>query len=70
MAIKPTDFHKKRKSTPEYEVITDKDEEKLASAACCVCDGPGSTCNPEQPSGMGMITTSAAAQVFAFWHAR
>ncbi len=68
MAIKPTEFHKKvRKPLPEYEVITDKDEEKLASAACCICDGPGSLCDPESPSTTGQFTTAAAAQVFAFW---
>ncbi len=69
MAIKPTDFHKKRsKPLPEYEVIDDK--EKLESAPCCVCDGPGSTCNPENPTGAGSLSTSAGAQIFAFWQGR
>ncbi len=68
MSIKPTEFHKKvRKPLTEYEVITDKDEEKLASAACCICDGPGSGCTPEHPNGSGAITTHAAAQYIAFW---
>jgi hypothetical protein len=69
MPIKPTSFSKKgKKPLPEYEVIG-KDEVTV-SEACCVCDGPNSTCNPEQSSGVGLESTSFAAQVFAYWDAR
>ncbi len=66
MAIKPTDFHKKRRPLPEYEVIEDK--EVTVSEACCVCDNPGSpSCNPEDPNGMGAMSVWAGAQAIAFW---
>ncbi len=67
MPVKPTDFHKKRRPLPEYEPIA-KDEEATVSEACCVCDNPGSTwCNPENPNGATSVSTSYAAQTFAFW---
>ncbi len=70
MSVKPTKFHKKRpKTLPEYEPIT-KEEEATVSEACCVCDGQGSGCHPENPSAFGELGTAAAAQLFAYWDAK
>ena len=69
MAVKPTSYSKFKDTTvPEYEVITP--EEAAESADCCICDNENTWCNPESPNGMASLTTSAGAQVLAFWVGR
>ncbi len=73
MGVKKTSFYKSADSLPELEAVDPNDPDMVAEASgdCCVCDNPSTTmCGAENPNGFSSYTTSAAAQVLAYWVSR